>query len=55
MPTGEVEPTLHYAGSGATGCDSPHRPVEPAQLPRPVLSVTSDASGVILAVGSGGD
>jgi len=52
MPTGEGVPLLEYAGGGDTADDWPHRPVGLAVLPSGVLLITSDASGVVIAVGS---
>ena len=54
MPTGSVEPLLEYSGSGDTGSDWPHRPVGLAVTPDGKLLVTSDASGVVIAVGYDG-
>ena len=54
MPTGEVVPLLEYAGSGDTAAEWPHRPVGLAALPSGLVLTTSDASGVILAIGHDG-
>jgi glucose/arabinose dehydrogenase len=53
-PTGEVLPFLEYAGEGDTGAGWPHRPVGLAVGKDGRLFVTSDASGVVLAVGHDG-
>lgn len=47
-----VEDLLRSAGEGATGDEWTHRPVDVARGPRGELLVTSDRSGVILAVAS---
>lgn len=44
------EPFLQYEGPGATGTDWPHRPVDVAVAQDGVLLVTSDASGLVIAI-----
>ena len=46
-----LEPLLEYAGPGDVAADWPHRPVGLAVDAAGRLLVTSDASGVVLAVG----
>ena len=48
------EPLLEYAGPGDRAGEWPHRPVDLALGSRGELLVTSDASGVVLAIGWGG-
>ncbi len=48
------EPFLAYQGPGETGSGWPHRPVDVRVGPTGILLVSSDASGVILAVGHRG-
>jgi glucose/arabinose dehydrogenase len=51
LPAGPPESILESAGAGDTGDDWPHRPVSLAVDARGELLVSSDESGVILAVG----
>ncbi len=51
LPVGVVEPLLEYAGNGDTGSLWPHRPVGLAVTPDGKLLVTSDASGLVIAIG----
>lgn len=50
-PTGEVKALLEYGGSGDHGADWPHRPVGLAVGSAGQLFVTSDASGIVIAIG----
>lgn len=52
-PSGEVLPLFEYAGSGDTETDWQHRPVALAVLSSGLLLITSDASGLVIAVGYG--
>lgn len=45
------EPFLSFAGPGETGAGWPHRPVDVRVGPAGILWVSSDASGVVIAVG----
>ena len=47
------EPFFEYGGPGDRAGEWPHRPVEPAIGVRGELLVTSDASGVVIAIGWG--
>jgi glucose/arabinose dehydrogenase len=51
MPAGPPTSLLESAGSGDTGGGWPHRPVGLAVGARGELLVSSDESGVILAIG----
>ena len=54
MPNGPVTPLLESAATGDTGGDWPHRPVSLAMGSKGEIYVTSDASGLVLAVGHNG-
>lgn len=51
MPSGPLTPLLEYAGSGDTGSGWPHRPVGIEIGTDGRLFVTSDASGIVIAIG----
>ena len=44
------EPFLQYEGPGANGVDWPHRPVDVAVAQDGTLLVTSDSSGIVIAI-----
>jgi glucose/arabinose dehydrogenase len=54
MPSGDPVPLLEYAGAGDTGSGWPHRPVGIETGVDGRLFVSSDASGVIIAIGYNG-
>jgi glucose/arabinose dehydrogenase len=54
MPSGGPVPLLEYSGAGDTGSGWPHRPVGIETGVDGRLFVSSDASGVIIAIGYGG-
>ncbi|MCA9562119.1 MAG: PQQ-dependent sugar dehydrogenase [Myxococcales bacterium] len=50
LPAGQVNDFLEYGGNAGLG-DWPHRPVDVAVAPNGQLLISSDASGVIIAIG----
>jgi glucose/arabinose dehydrogenase len=54
LPSGEPTPLLEYSGTGDTGTGWPHRPVGIETGSDGRLYITSDASGVIIAIGHNG-
>ena len=54
MPTGDPVPLLEYSGGGDTGSGWPHRPVGIETGVDGRLFVSSDASGIIIAIGYNG-
>jgi glucose/arabinose dehydrogenase len=51
MPSGDPTPLLEYAGSGDNGAGWPHRPVGMEIGRDGRLFITSDASGIVIAIG----
>jgi glucose/arabinose dehydrogenase len=51
MPSGDPVPLLEYSGAGDTGSGWPHRPVGIDTGVDGRLFVSSDASGIIIAIG----
>jgi glucose/arabinose dehydrogenase len=54
MPSGEPASFLEYSGSGDTGTGWPHRPVGIETGLDGRLFITSDDSGIVIAVGHDG-
>lgn len=54
MPSGDPTPLLEYSGAGDNGSGWPHRPVGIETGVDGRLFVTSDASGIVIAIGHNG-
>jgi glucose/arabinose dehydrogenase len=54
VPSGEPVPLLEYSGTGDTGSGWPHRPVGIEIGTDGRLYITSDASGIVIAIGHDG-
>jgi glucose/arabinose dehydrogenase len=54
MPSGDPTLLLEYAGAGDNGSDWPHRPVGIETGVDGRLFITSDASGIVIAIGHSG-